>query len=168
MDSNIVIGAGKGNWSCQKVLELGRDGRMELLTTAEVSAELGGVLPSGIKLWPPRATVKLTRDYRALKARIDKDYGGPGGTRREPSAADRSLVVAAAQDETIRAIISDDSSDLEWLYYNALRPEVRDRVTLLRSVDAARRFARTPLRGGGRVEMASLQPRGKAQSRVPI
>lgn len=111
VDTNVVIAAKKSAGPARTVIQYAEGGRVRLLITQEIMAELS-LWPRGVEVWTPGREGATGFSPSALKSYIDKEYGLDGGQRRPPSAADQSLVDAFDSDTTIRGIISDDQRDL--------------------------------------------------------
>ena len=122
------------------MLAAGESGQVELLVTQEVAHE-ARFLPHCVAVISSRGSTPSAFDPGRLAAFIDKEYGGDGGQRREPSDGDHSLIRAAMSDATLYALVSDDR-DLEYLWL-ASPPDVRRRTRLWKARDAAAHLGTT-------------------------
>jgi len=118
IDSNIIIGAERGDASCRRILSA--YDRFQLVVTEEVAREVGvEKLPEVVSIISTKVPRQIAAfDPRKTKAYIDKEYGSPGGSRRGLSTADKSIIRLFARDSTIDGIVSNDKRDMEHGLYN--------------------------------------------------
>ena len=138
LDANIIIGARRGDRYSKRILSA--RGLFQFLVTEEIAEELGKVgVPPGVEVVPSRPpTKKVAFDAPAFKAYIEKEFGGPGGSRKELSRADKSLVRVYTLDPTIRGIVSSDKRDIEYAAYNY--PELNREVLILTAEEFVKKF----------------------------
>lgn len=138
LDANILIGARQGKRDCALVMAAGEAGQVELVVTPEIAEEARSV-PPYVSMVTVRGSAPSAFDAARIAAFIDKEYGGEGGQRREPSEGDRSLLRAAIADRTLYALVSDDR-DIEYLWLDA-PADLRRRTRLWKAREAAANLA---------------------------
>lgn len=126
LDSSVIIGARKGEEACREVLLEAEQIPGRFFVTPEVAGEVGQ-LPPGVSVWREEGAVAF--DPKKTKANVDKEFGGPGGSRKPPSDADLSLIELCKRVDAVVSIVARDS-DIEHAYY-ALPKGIRERVDLL-------------------------------------
>lgn len=137
LDANVIIGARKGDPHCRAILEDARYRPDFYYVTPEIAEEVR-MIPAGISVWQGGQEVGFNAS--ALKAYIDKEYGGPGGSRRPPSRADKSLLEAARTDPAIRMIISSDRDLLDGVLLESPSLRKRTRCVSPEEYSRSRRF----------------------------
>lgn len=139
VDANVIIDAREGNQSAGRILQSAESGDIILEAPPSITNEVGGKLPDAVDEWrpPEQIPVSAGRRMEELESFIEKEYGGPGGSRKEPSEADKALVKAAVKDPMVQGIITSDTGDIEHLMYQL---DQGDRVDIYAPEEIANRY----------------------------